>query len=604
MAPLNITKGVIDDIRSKLDIVDVVSEKVLLKKAGSNYKGLCPFHREKTSSFVVSPDKQIFRCFGCNEGGDLISFVQKTEGLTFYEAIVKLADMAGVTIPSQDREDKDYVLRQNRRQEFLNINITAKDHYVSLLNSGDSEALQYVSIRKLSEAVLKEFNIGYAGNSWDGLYVTLAKKGISISKAAELGLVKEKTGKYYDTFRGRLMFPIQNHSGEIVAFGGRIIKDAPEAPKYLNSKDSEVYTKGDVLYGLHKTKAFIREAGYVVVVEGYMDFISLYQAGIKNIVATLGTAFTDKQAQLIRRYTERVVLFYDSDEAGIKAAKRSLPMLLEKGIKTDALFLDEGFDPDEAIQEFGFDKLSNMLLKAGPLLGVVLSEKFSGDKKVDDVSKSISDILSFIGLIPDAVTRMLWIKELSFRSSVPTKELNVLLKRYVTTDGKVAKQQVNSPSTKVQAKTPPLHRRLMAVFFADPSLSERVFDEDWSAYIPAELMNVIYEIKAHYTQNKAIDVSGWIEISRKTDSEWIEKLLTKGIIDKKNSFDDPEKEFNGCMVRFKIDDLERTAKDLFKRIKEGENSENTLREHEAIIKEIRRLKPMLGVITNSVEEQA
>jgi len=572
-----------------LDIVDVVSEKVLLKKAGSNYKGLCPFHREKTSSFVVSPEKQIFRCFGCNEGGDAISFVQKTEGFTFYEAVVKLADMAGVTIPVSEKEDKDYGLRQSRKQEFLNINILAKDYYINLMKDKNSDVAKYVKGRGLTEETLKEFNVGYATGAWDGLYINFVNKGISMAKAAELGLVKEKTGKYYDTFRERLMFPIQNHSGDIVAFGGRIIKDVPDAPKYLNSKDSEVYTKGDVLYGLNKTKAFIREASYVVVVEGYMDFISLYQAGIKNIVATLGTAFTEKQAQLIKRYTDRVVLFYDSDDAGIKAAKRSLPMLLEKGIKTDALFLEDGLDPDEAIREYGFDKLSKMILNAGPLLGFVLSEKFLKDKSVDDISKSTSDILAYIGLIPDAVTRLLWIKELSFRSGVTTKELNGLLKRYIKVDGQnYNKEQKQTLSIKMTNKVDPLHKRLMAVFFADPSLSQRVFDDDWSSYMPSELMNIVYEVKTLYAERKNIDVSGWIEISRKTGCNWIENLLTEGLIDKKNNFDNPEKEFSGCMVRFKINHLEHTKRDLLKRIKEGEDTENTLREYEAIIKDIKR----------------
>lgn len=603
MAPLNITKGVIDEIRSKLDIVDVVSEKVLLKKAGSNYKGLCPFHKEKTSSFVVSPDKQIFRCFGCNEGGDVISFVQRTDGLTFYEAIVKLAEMAGVSIPFSEKDDKDYSLRQSRRQEFLNINILAKDHYMTLISDKNSDIYKYISARGIKEDILREFNIGYAGNAWDGLYVSLVNKGVSMAKASELGLLKEKSGKYYDTFRDRLMFPIQNHSGEVVAFGGRIIKDSPEAPKYLNSKDSEIYTKGDVLYGLNKTKSFIRESSYVVVVEGYMDFISLYQAGIKNIVATLGTAFTDKQAQLIKRYTDRVVLFYDSDEAGIKAAKRSLPMLLEKGLKTDALFLEGGLDPDEAIKEYGFDKLSKMLLEAGPLLGTILSDKFSRDKSVDDISNSTSDVLGYIGLIPDPVTRLLWIKELSFRSGMSTKELSGLMKRYIKNDLS-SKDKKNSVQIKRTSKVNPLYKRLITVFFAEPALAQRVFDDEWSMYIPNDFMDIIHDVKSSCTENKTIDVSSWIEISRRTNAAWIEDLLTKGLIDKKSSFDDPEKEFNGCMVRFKVDHLEQTKGDLLKRIKEGEDTENTLREYEAIIKEIKRLKPMLGVMTKGIEEHA
>ncbi len=605
MAPLNITKGVIDEIRSKLDIVDVVSEKVLLKKAGSNYKGLCPFHKEKTPSFVVSPDKQIFRCFGCNEGGDSISFVQKTEGLTFYEAIVKLADMAGVKIPVSEREDKDYVLRQSRKQELLNINITAKDYYCSLIRDKNSNGMKYSVQRGISQEILSEFSIGCSGDSWDGLSVSLLKKGISLAKAADLGLIKEKTGKYYDTFRDRLMFPICNHSGEIVAFGGRLIKDAEDSPKYINSKDSEIYTKGDVLYGLNKTKGIIRDSGYAVVVEGYMDFISLYQAGIKNVVATLGTAFTEKQAQLIKRYVERVVLFYDSDEAGIKAAKRSLSMLLEKGIKVDALFLEDDLDPDEAVKEYGSEKLSLMLSKAGPLLGVIMAEKFSGNKSPDSTSKSTAEILEYIGMIPDAVSRLLWIKELSFRSGISTKELGALSKRYLRADDKKIENKRTGLNIKITTKVPPLYKRLALVFFADPSLIQRALDEDWTPYIPGDLMAVIQEAGALYSESSNMDVVSWMEVSRKTGQTWVEDLLTKGLVDKKNGFNDPEKEFKACMVRFKMNHMEHIKEGLLRKIKEsGSTEENTLREYEAIIKEIERLKPMLGVLINGTEEHA
>jgi len=603
LAPLNITKGVIDEIRSKLDIVDIVSEKVLLKKAGANYKGLCPFHNEKTPSFMVSPDKQIFRCFGCNEGGDVISFIQKTEGMTFYEAIVKLADIAGVKIPVSEHTDKNYAVRQGRRQELININTISRDHYLHLLGDKNSDAYKYVLKRKLSLETLKEFGIGYSGTAWDALYIEFVKKGISLALASELGLIKEKTGKYYDTFRDRLMFPIQNHSGDVVAFGGRLIKDSEDSPKYINSKDSELYTKGDVLYGLNKTRSYIRDTGYAVVVEGYMDLISLYQAGIKNVVATLGTSFTDKQAQLIKRYTERVVLFYDSDEAGIKAAKRSLPMLLEKGIKVDALFLDEELDPDEAVLKYEKDELLTMLSKAGPLLSVVIVERFSREKDPDSISRSTSEILDYIGMMPDAVSKTIWIKELSFRSGIPTKELNILLKKH-TKAASPSDVQKKQTSVKQLIKVPQIYKRLMSCLFVEPELIEKISDEDWSTFIPQDLSNILQEVKKTYLINPIMDVSVWIEISRATSQYWIEDLITKGLLDKKNDFNDPDKEFAACLMRFKINYLEDTKKELLNKIKEGGATEKSLREYEAIIKDIERLKPLLGVLTKSMEEHA
>lgn len=595
MTPVKITQDIIEELKSRLDIVDIASERIGLKKTGANYKGLCPFHKEKTPSFIVNPDKQIFHCFGCHMGGDVISFVEKTEGISFYEAVVKLAEIAGIKLPVSESYQVDQKVL-DKKQELTNINIMAKDYYVSQLKVPNNKGANYTKVRGLSEETIRSFYIGYASGSWDGLATTLTKKGISLSNAVALGLVKEKNGKYYDTFRDRLMFPILNNRGDVVAFGGRILDAQEDTPKYINSKESDIYRKGEILYGLYQTSKYIRESGYAVVVEGYMDFISLYQAGIRNVVATLGTSFTDRQVALIKRYTDRIVLFYDSDEAGINAAKRSFVPLLENGLKVDALFLEDEMDPDEAVQKLGKDELENRLRKAKPLLEKIMSDRFSGEHRIDELAKITKEILNYIALIPDNVSRTFWLKELSIRNNLSVKELNNLLGNYVkTTKNTQTTAPVKSPV--VAGKVNPLYRNLIKTLFLMPQLSERVFDEEWEMYVPEDLRNFIYKVKDLLAQRGTLTVSDWLYISKETGFDWFESFLTKEFINKKdNDGMNFEREFNGCMVKFKIQHLENKRLDNLKKIKEGENTESALREYKAIVQEINRLKPMLGVL--------
>lgn len=588
LTPVKITQSVIEEIKSKLDIIDVVSEKVPLKKTGANYKGLCPFHQEKTPSFVVNPDKQIFRCFGCNVGGDLISFVEKTEGISFYDAVIKLADYAGVKLVETGSDPRNRQA-QDKRQEMVDTNIMVRDYYSQKLRGKNNKGWSYAQSRGLTEQTVGDFYIGYASESWDALSVELTRKDKSLSKAADLGLIKEKNGKYYDTFRDRLMFPILNHRGETVAFGGRALEKQEDSPKYINSKESELYKKGEVLYGLHTTSKYIRDAGFAVVVEGYMDLISLYQAGIKNIVATLGTAFTEKQVNIIKRYTDRLVLFFDSDEAGMNAARRSMPVLLEHGFKTDALFLDNIKDPDDAIKAFGKDKLQKMLEGAKPLLSKFITEKFSGQKSISDIPKITSDILSCIGLIPDSVSRAFWLNELSFVSRINRKELDSLLKNY--TKAKHQGASANDTRFVKISKAPQLYKNTIKTLLLKPELCQNVFDEGWDAYMPGDIRTLIYKIKEIYDVKKEAAASDWSFVARELCFDWVESFITKHTFGNKDmSGIDLDKEFHGCMISFKRNVLEEKRLESLGRIKEGESSENTLREYKAIVKEINQLK--------------
>jgi DNA primase len=591
---VKITQDIIEEIKSRLDIVDIVSDRVVLRKTGSNYKGLCPFHKEKTPSFTVNQDKQIFHCFGCNTGGDIISFVEKTEGLSFYDAIIKLAELAGVKLKVKDSSPEQQKAI-DKKQELMNINLVSRDYYISNINTPGSQALEYIKLRGLSQETIKKFNIGYATDSWDGLSTLFSKKGVSLADAVSLGLIKENNGRYYDTFRARLIFPILDNRGATVAFGGRILEPKENAPKYLNSKESEIYKKGEILYGLHATGQEIRDAGFAVVVEGYMDLLSLYQAGIKNVVATLGTAFTEKQVFLIKRYTGRVVLFYDSDEAGIAAAKRSFEVLLKSGLNVDALFLENNMDPDDAVKNLGSDNLIKRLKNAKPLMERLISDKFAEESRIDKLSELTKEILAYIAMIPDNVSRIFWLKEISLRTGIDTKDLNSLLASYTKPVLKQNIDKKNNTTLRPYEKVDPLHRKIIMTMFFLPELSKVLTEDEWEQYVPAEIKTMASKCLKLLEQRSELSISDWLYIAKESGISWFESMLSGEIINRKdNQGMNFEKEFYGCLVKFKMNFLEKSRLDSLKRIREGQSSESSLREYKAIVQEINRLKPMLG----------
>ncbi len=340
----------VDVIKDTVNIVDVISKVVELKQMGTNHKGLCPFHNEKTPSFTVTENKQMYKCFGCSEGGDVIQFVQKYYNLSFKEAIEMLANDYGIKIEHKYEKDKGpYYQANSVAAKCFHENFTCKNN----------KALSYMQHRKINIKTLKKFGIGYARDSWNELYDYMIAKGISQEVVLELGLAIKKTGKNpYDNFRDRVMFPIFNSTGKVIGFGGRAIGE--KLPKYLNSPESLAFNKRYNLYALNFAKQEIGKLGIALLVEGYMDVISLWDAGVKNSVATLGTAFTSEQAKLISRYTKEVVIAYDSDEAGQKATLKAIDELQKEKCNAKVIVIEGAKDPDEYIKKYGkesFDKL-------------------------------------------------------------------------------------------------------------------------------------------------------------------------------------------------------------------------------------------------------
>jgi len=375
-----IPNEVVEEIISRSDIVSVVGQYVqFTKSSGQNQFGLCPFHSEDTPSFSVSVNKQIYYCFGCHKGGNVVNFIMEIEHLSYIEALKFLAEKAGVTIPEPD--DANYRKEEQLRKRLKEVLLeAARYYYKSFKSEKGEEARKYLQKRAISPATATKFGLGYAPNEWSGLYNHLVSKNFSQYEIQKSGLFVSKNGKTFDLFRGRLMFPIFNAMGELIAFGGRIIGDGQ--PKYVNSPETPVYSKQRNLYALNFAKQ--SKMKQIIVVEGYMDVISMHQAGVTNAVASLGTALTERQLDLLERYCEEVILFYDSDRAGQNAAVRGLKMLMDRkkkhtGMTTQVRVakVPNGKDPDEFIREYGKDEFAKVVEQAVPVLDYLVDSAYN-----------------------------------------------------------------------------------------------------------------------------------------------------------------------------------------------------------------------------------
>lgn len=409
----------LEEIKSKIDIVDFISDYVQLKKAGQNYKGLCPFHSEKTPSFMVSQAKQIFHCFGCGIGGDVVSFLMKQENLSFGEAIRYIAKKAGIKI-TDFKFDKNL---SERREKILRIQSEAMKFFIGNLKSSEP-ALAYLKNRGIDEISINIFHIGYATAERDALFKYLKKSGYidSLIKDAGLAVADERSASGgRDVFRGRIIFPIFNLQNDVIAFGGRVMDDS--MPKYLNSPETEVFKKGETLFAINLSKDEIRKKGYAIIVEGYLDAIACHQYGFKNTVAPLGTALTLRHLQRLKLLTGKVVLVFDSDEAGISAAKRSLAILCECDFRAKVLLLPEGEDPDSFLRKKDSQLFEKMLSNTMTMIEFLLNTS-KGDK-IDTVREAIGMIAS----VKDLIIAGEMLRELAEKSRSNESDLRGELKK-------------------------------------------------------------------------------------------------------------------------------------------------------------------------------
>lgn len=407
----------IREVADKNDIRDVISQYVNLKKAGSSYVGLCPFHNEKTASFSVSPQKGIFHCFGCGEGGNVIHFMMKIENMPFVEAVEKLAQRAGITLPKTDDRDNERHARIARERDTVyEINMASAEYFYSNLK-GSNNAVEYLKKRLLSGADAKKFFLGYAKDGWDNLFKHLLSLGYGEGDILKAGLIKASdNGKYYDFYRNRIMFPIFDTRNRVIAFGGRSLGD--DKPKYLNSPDTSVFSKSRNLYFLNVARRSKKD--FVILVEGYMDVVALAKNGYTNTVATLGTALTSAQAKLIASEFKEVVICYDSDGAGRNATNKAIRILREQEITISVLNLRDKKDPDEYINSYGVARFDNCISKRKPdmmYLMDTLEEEYDIAQKSQRIS-FVSDVLEYFRLIKNPVELDVYIEELADRTKV------------------------------------------------------------------------------------------------------------------------------------------------------------------------------------------
>lgn len=431
---MRIPENKIEEIRSASSIVDVISEFVQLRKRGKNYIGLCPFHSEKTPSFTVSEEKQIYHCFGCHAGGNVFKFLMEFEKISFVESVQELAEKSGITLEFNDEGGEE---RQTEQEMLYDINTSVAKYFSNnLLHNDDGEiARKYFENRRIKVQTQRSFGLGYSLPGMDNLVNFLTENSHDIDKALALGLIGSSgNGRLFDKFSGRIIFPIFSPNGRVVAFAGRVLDPEQKTAKYLNSPESSIYIKGRTLYGLSLAKDEIRKLDRAIIVEGYMDLISLFQNGVKNVVAVSGTALTDEQVQLLSRYTKNVVLLFDADTAGIKASMRSIEILLKKNMDVKIASVPEGEDPDSFVNKYGREKFEEIIGKSRDFLEYQ-SEYYRKQGMFEDPAKTadaIRELVKPVALITDELKRTLLIKNISkkfnLREKLLEEELGKILK--------------------------------------------------------------------------------------------------------------------------------------------------------------------------------
>lgn len=428
----------IDDLLARVDVVDVVGERVQLKKGGRDYMGLCPFHQEKTPSFTVSPGKQFYHCFGCGAHGSALNFLMEYDNLSFPEAVESLAARLGMSVPREGDDDPRAQVREKQRQEGVNLMELSASFFRERLRMPEGKAARdYLHARGLSPEIQEDFAIGYAPEAWDALKRHLGERGVSESVQIEYGLLihREDSGRRYDRFRDRVIFPIRDIKGRTIAFGGRVMGDAK--PKYLNSPETPVFHKGRELYGLYEARQANRHLERLLIVEGYMDVVALAQFGIRNAVATLGTATSETHLQRLFRLVDEVVFCFDGDRAGRQAATRALetvlPLMID-GRQARFLFLPEGDDPDTLVRREGEAAFQNRITCASPLSEFLFEQAAEGRDlgSIESRERYASQVLKAVERLPDGVLKSLMLSELASRTGVETSRFEALLNRHDT----------------------------------------------------------------------------------------------------------------------------------------------------------------------------
>jgi len=528
---MRIPRGFSEELRNQADIVRIVSDYVSLKKKGRDWAACCPFHNEKTPSFYVSPVKQIFKCFGCSKGGSVFDFVMEIEGCSFPEAVRIVADKTGVAVPVETGDARESEERESLRAELIRFNQWAAEFFEQNMTetAEGRRALDYLSRRGVSEETRKTFRLGYAPNSYDAMSGYLRTRGASKSQIELSGLVTLKeAGGFYDRFRGRLMFPIHDTQGRIIAFGGRILGDGE--PKYLNSPETALYTKGLHLFGLSHARDAIRQRAYAILVEGYMDFLIPFQAGVRNIVASLGTALTENQARLLGRYARRIVVNFDPDSAGQAATKRSLELLLTEAFRVNVLTLPDNLDPDEYIRAHGPEGYLKLLKGSQPFLDYVVDQAIKSNDQSRPAGKveTINAILPYLRLVKDKIERAEHFGRIADRLKIDSS----LIREEFKKAAEIRSERVSERAIKATLVVKPAERNLLEILINQSAVRRLMMfqmrEEDYEALRTAQLFRLIFEFERKGVEASYHDLSQALD-----DDDLARDLLPSLMIDQR-----------------------------------------------------------------------
>jgi DNA primase len=592
---MRIPENKIEEIRSAVNIVDIISEFINLRKRGKNFIGLCPFHNEKTPSFTVSEEKQIFNCFGCHSGGNVFKFLMDYEKISFIEAVKSVAERLGIQVEYDDQQSPE---KQSELEILYDVNDLAAKYFSNILQTEPEGEIgrKYFHQRKITKQTMRAFGLGYAPSKRDA-FIEYAKNRIDLDKALQLGLVgKGNEGHLFDKFSGRIIFPIYSPNGRVVGFGGRILEKNEYAAKYLNSPESIIYTKGKILYGLSHAKDEIRRLNKVIMVEGYMDLISLFQNGIKNVVAVSGTALTEDQVILLSRFSKNIVLLFDADIAGVKASMRSIEILLRKDFEIKIASLPKGEDPDSYVNQFGKEQFDE-LIKQAISFHEYQTALYEAEGYFTDSSRSaeaVRNLVKSLSFINDAIKRNFYIKNIAkkygLRETLLESELDkILIKENKQEKSPKDRIQTNkvfpNKEVKITQEVQFLEREVILLFLSENTeIIKFVFvhmnPEEFVIELNRKIAELVYE---EFNKKGSFEVASMLN---NINDEELRDSLQKLSIDKYSISNEWEKLYPGkdnftilsrlvkdSMKKFKTLQIENQITDILLQVEEASSNE-------------------------------
>ena len=601
-----IPEQLIEQIRSQSDIVDVISDYMQLTKRGRNWFGLCPFHGEQTPSFSVSQDKQIFHCFGCGAGGNAITFVMDIENIPFPDAVAKLAERVGVQVDVQPQGGEGVKGLSPTEQKMREAHDFAMEFYHHLLvNTEDGElALNYLMERGFTRELIDTHKIGWALPQWDALATLLERKGFTLEDMATCGLIihKESDNKYFDRFRGRIMFPIRDENGKVIAFSGRILNSDAEEAKYLNSPESPIFHKSQVLYNLDKARASIRKTRKVVLMEGFVDVLAANRAGVYNAVATMGTSLTPQHVQKLKRLVEQITICYDGDNAGFEAAKRAAEMLYAEKLKVEVAVLPDKLDPDDYINRYGPDSFTNQILeKPYAYIAFMMMHARRGKnfQFENDTFQYIHEVLVHLVGKTSPIERDLYINQLAKETSITKEAIEAeyrkfeaeQIKHYKQTEKKIELiQQQPAMLSKPLTATERAERLLLAHMLHNVYVVDKILNsDDPNPFIRDDYKTVFVKLIGFYEEYTSADYHRFVEL---LDDANLRKIVMEAALVERDP-DHGEQEVADCLKHIKKHRIQMEIDNLIHESKEAEKMFDYLRARDLVAKQI-QLKRQLA----------